>query len=137
MSHRDNGRALTRPTWLALFIAACVFVLAITRDDAHGQHNHAQHHDVYRGWVNGAGAGCCNDRDCGELPDIDERTIAGKLEVRIEGQWCPVLPHHYLKKGNAPNWSSAHVCVAVKIPEYGDDRPPCERLLCYQPRPLF
>jgi hypothetical protein len=47
--------------------------------------------------------GCCNNQDCGELKDENERTTsAGTVEVKIDSEWCPVLPHHYLKRGNAP-----------------------------------
>lgn len=100
------------------------------------QEHHDRHHQVYKDWVNGNGRGCCNDQDCGELRDEDQRTSAKGIEVRIEGQWCPVLPHHYLKKGNAPNWGSAHVCVLMQT-GYEDTSNPCDRLLCFQPKPLF
>lgn len=121
-------------------IAAALAVVLLFGTEAGGRHNHAHHHDVYQGWENGLDQGCCNDQDCGQLPDADERTDAGKLEVRIEGEWCPVLPHHYLKKGNVPNASVAHVCVLKPIvDDYSgapDPRGPCERFICYQPRPL-
>ena len=114
------------------FLAVILLVLAYP---AAAQHNHAQHHASYQSWVNKNGVGCCDSRDCGLLPDADERTTAGQLEVRVEGQWCPILSHHYLKSGNAPDWSSAHVCVLTAAP--GRPESPCARLLCYQPRPLF
>lgn len=122
-------RAKARPYALALFLVLDGVALA------HAQHNHAQNHDTYQNWVNGNGRGCCNDQDCGELPEGNERTIAGQIEVRVEGQWCPIKPFHYLKKGNAPNWSTSHVCVDHLYEQ--DQRTPCERLLCYQPKPLF
>lgn len=103
------------------------------------QENHALHHASYENWVNQQERGCCNDMDCGELRDDDERTSAGIVEVRVEGQWCPVKPWMYLKRGNAPNWSTSHVCVIR--PYRGDDAdeplPPCQRLICYQPKPQF
>lgn len=90
----------------------------------------AQAHDFYSNWFNGKNQNCCNQRDCGVLADKDERTHEGQLEVRIDGTWCPVLSHHYLTRGNAPDHSTAHICVR---PGEGQ---PCSRLLCYQPRPL-
>lgn len=120
-----------------LWIVALVCAIATP---AAAQHNHAAGHAFYQGWVNQKDGGCCDDHDCGALRDEDEREAGGKLEVRIEGQWCPVLPHHYLKKGNAPNWQTAHVCVRPLYPnEDGtpDETPPCERLLCFQPKPKF
>lgn len=99
------------------------------------QEHHAQHHNVYQSWINKAGKGCCNNQDCGELAAENERENAGQLEVRIEGQWCPVEALHYLKSGNAPNWQTSHVCVARAYD--GNTLTPCERLLCYQPKPGF
>ena len=120
MSHRTVAIA-------GALAALCVMLAGL----AFGQHNHAQHHDHYSGWVNQDGKGCCNNQDCGQLGEDDERTSNGKLEVRVEGQWCPVLSVHYLKSGNVPNASVAHVCVL----KYGNGGP-CERFICYQPRPL-
>jgi len=115
---------------LCLLPQACGFTVS-----ALAQHNHTQHHASYQSWVNKDGKGCCNDRDCGELADQDERNTATGTEVRIEGQWCPVLTYHYLKSGNAPNWQTSHVCVSLTLAD--DDRGPCQRLLCYQPKPGF
>jgi len=99
---------------------------------AWGQSNHDRHHVHYQGWFNKLDTNCCNDQDCGELGEDDERTDGGRLIVKIEGTWCPVLSHHYLKRGNVPNASVAHVCVnKTKLP----GQTPCDRLLCYQPRP--
>lgn len=89
----------------------------------------------YQNWVNGLDHGCCNNQDCRPIADAQVR-MSPRVEVNIEGHWCPVLPHHYLKRGNAPDWSSAHVCVRIG---YGEERAtssPCERLLCFQPKPL-
>ena len=97
------------------------------------QHNHSQHHVSYQSWVNKDGKGCCNDRDCGELADQDERENSDGTEVRIDGEWCLVLSHHYLKSGNAPNWQTSHVCVTQRLAD--EPRGPCQRLLCYQPKP--
>lgn len=100
---------------------------------ARAQSNHLLHHNVYKNWINNEDKGCCNDQDCGELAADDERTTSsGQIEVRVRGEWCPVLQRHYLKRGNAPNWSTSHVCVSVSVQ---GDKSTCERLLCYQPKP--
>ena len=118
----------------ALLCAQTALLCVLLSMPALTQHNHHQHHDSYRNWVNQKGEGCCNEQDCGSLNEADERERNGVLEVRIEGEWCKIEPGHYLKSGNVPNASTAHVCAWLK-----DARPgmsPCERLLCYQPRPL-
>ncbi len=102
---------------------------------ARAQDNHAQHHAFYKDWVNQQDIGCCNDQDCGALGESNERSTSKGTEVRIEGEWCPVESRHYLKKGNAPNWSTAHVCVVKKRPPWNETRTVCQRLLCYQPKP--
>jgi hypothetical protein len=109
-----------------------VGLLAIGK--ALAQHNHAQHHAHYKSWVNKDGKGCCNNDDCGSLKESDERSSGGIIEVRIDGQWCAVQSRHYLKTGNAPDWTTSHVCVD-KHPKPGQSM--CDRLLCYQPKPLF
>lgn len=108
-------------------IAALVFVLWWLMSMS------AWTHDIYHSWINKAGQGCCNNLDCRPLADGDERQTAAGVEVRVEGQWCPVLAHHYLQKGNAPDWSSSHVCV--QRPYVPGATSACSRLLCYQPRP--
>jgi len=135
--------------WLmdGLFVLICIvyyaavvgaiagFIYLYEANKARAQQHHHLHHSDYQGWINKKGEGCCNNQDCGELADKDERTSEGGLEVRVEGQWCPVLPHHYLMRGNVPNASTSHVCVWH--PAARPDLPhPCQRLLCYQPRPL-
>jgi hypothetical protein len=97
------------------------------------QEHHHRHHADYQNWINKAGEGCCNNQDCGEIKEGDERSSNGFLEVRVEGQWCPILSKHYLKSGNVPNASTSHVCVwhPASKPGLG----PCARLLCYQPQP--
>lgn len=108
-----------------------LFMLSAKPSLAQSHHDH--HHAFYQGWVNKDGKGCCNDQDCGELPEGDERETGGVLEVKVEGQWCPVLPKHYLGKGNVPNASVSHVCVLRKSEAYPGG--PCERFICYQPQP--
>jgi len=97
------------------------------------QENHALHHAYYQNWVNKQDRGCCNNQDCGELRAENERTSGDGVEVRIDGEWCKVQPHHYLKQGNAPDWSSSHVCVQKYATTANASA--CQRLLCYQPKP--
>jgi hypothetical protein len=119
----------------ALVLAALLAVyLVYPSHRAHSQQNHHHHHVDYQNWVNQVGEGCCNNQDCGTLNEADERTQSGVLEVRIEGAWCPVLSKHYLRRGNAPDATTAHVCVWHQASRPGQG--PCERMLCYQPRPL-
>lgn len=115
-----------------VFVVLMVFSI-YSAMNARGQEYHDRHHAHYQNWINKAGEGCCNDQDCGQLRDSDERTSNGYLEVRVEGQWCPVLSRHYLRSGNVPDASTAHVCAwrSHQKPHLG----PCERLLCYQPKP--
>jgi len=90
----------------------------------------------YTNWINKLGKGCCNNQDCRPIPANYERTENGVLEVLVPGEgpaqgtvaWCPVLPHHYLKSGNAPDGSQAHYCVY-----YAAGSTPCEQFICYQP----
>jgi len=97
------------------------------------QEHHERHHAHYQNWVNQQDRGCCNDQDCGELREEDERNTRGSVEVRIEGEWCAVQSFHYLKRGNAPDWASSHVCVLKHNSALSKSA--CERLLCYQPKP--
>jgi hypothetical protein len=115
---------------IALFVLLLALLLLYPLARARAQEHHERHHAYYQGWMNKAHFGCCNDQDCGELSEQNERTTAAGIEVRIEGEWCPVLPHHYLKQGNSPDWSTSHVCV-----QKGPVPRVCERLLCYQPKP--
>lgn len=130
-------------TFIALLTALLIVALLATTialSSRVAAQTHDLHHAYYQNWVNGINQGCCNDRDCKELADAEERSVAGRLEVLIVGvgvvkdqvSWCPVLPHHYLRTGNAPNWSSSHVCVTGT---YGGATP-CEQFVCYQPKPL-
>jgi hypothetical protein len=100
---------------------------------ASAQENHHLHHAYYQNWVNKQDRGCCNNQDCGELQAENERATASGVEVRIDGEWCPVQPHHYLKRGNAPDWSTSHVCVQKYSAMANASA--CQRLLCYQPKP--
>lgn len=130
----------TRTAWrwallgLAIFILFFLFIWALCQP-ASAQHDHAAGHAYYSKWTNQNGQLCCNNADCGSLKPEEEKQENGKLMVKIEGQWCEVKPHMYLKTGNAPDWSSSHVCV---WPDYeGRGSSACSRLMCYQPKPLF
>jgi hypothetical protein len=46
-------------------------------------------HAYYQNWINKNDNGCCNNQDCGEVRDENERTMASGIEVRIGGVWCP------------------------------------------------
>jgi hypothetical protein len=125
---------MTRRLILALGLIVVFLLLLYPFAHAQAQHDHAQHHAFYQGWYNKRDKGCCNDQDCGILNEENERETATGVEVRIEGKWCPVEPFHYLKKGNAPDWSTSHVCV--RKPGYAEGPSDvCGRLLCYQPKP--
>jgi hypothetical protein len=106
-----------------------VATLALCPLGAQAQHNHQQHHATYQNWVNKLDKGCCNNQDCGELADENERMTRDG----IEGEWCPVQAFHYLKHGNAPDWTTSHMCVHRNYS--GAKTSACERLLCYQPKP--
>lgn len=106
-------------------------VLAAGYRPALSQTHHHRHHASYQSWVNKDGKGCCNNQDCGELADADEREDGGRLQVRIEGEWCDVEARHYLSAGNVPNAAVSHVCVSA----YYGGKTPCEKFICYQPKP--
>ena len=95
--------------------------------EIHGGHQRVN----YTSWVNREGKNCCNSQDCRPAKDADVR-LSPRVQVRIAGVWCPVTPEHYLRAGNAPDWQSNHVCVSGNT-----SLAPCERLLCFQPKPLF
>jgi hypothetical protein len=119
------------PPRLQLPCLAAIFALCPV--GIHAQEHHERHHANYQNWVNQQDKGCCNDQDCGELREEDERNTRDGVEVRIEGQWCSVQSFHYLKRGNAPDWATSHVCVLKYQNPVG--KSVCERLLCYQPKP--
>ena len=93
------------------------------------QHNHERGHDDYIAWSSGKTGNCCNNDDCGSLHKDEIRDTASGVEVKIVGQWCPVLREHFIVKGKSPDWNTAHACVGKG--EYWLSLPPCERLLCY------
>jgi len=113
-------------------ILVIIIVLLMLYPLAHAQVGHDRHHVFYQNWTNQKDTNCCNNQDCGELPPENERVTSNGVEVKIEGVWCPVYSWHYLKKGNAPNWAVAHVCVQRA---FQSKTSACSRLLCYQPKP--
>jgi hypothetical protein len=111
--------------WAAFLLAAPVFA----------QHNHSDHHDVYRTWKSPrAPQSCCNEQDCSGIDDSEVRQTAAGTQVRIDGEWCPVLSMHYLipGSGKSPDWAVNHACVR----KYSAASP-CERLLCFMPKGGF
>jgi hypothetical protein len=87
-----------------------VLALLCAPASAHEVH-HKGHILDYSKWKNKLDKGCCSSNDCGQAKDEDVK-YSPIVQVRVEGQWCEVKPHHYLKDGaNAPDWSTAHMCV--------------------------
>ena len=99
---------------------------------SYAQHNHSAGHDEYKNWSSRKVENCCSDRDCGALSDDEIRETATGTEIRIGGEWCPVLPEHRLIRGKSPDWSSPHACINPA--EY---TPACGRLLCFTPKGGF
>ena len=127
-----------------IMVAHATLLLYISTATAqHHDHSsgHAQFHAFYQNWVNREAKGCCNDRDCKPLHEDAQREIRGIAEILVHGvgvaknqaAWCPILPRHYLSRGNAPNWNVAHACIT----DYYGGRTPCEQFICYQPKPAF
>lgn len=116
-----------------LFVLAC-FPAAV---GAHELHRGAQNVN-YSNWKNSKASpqGCCNNQDC---RPVEDRSVGDHQEVKVEGKWCVVHPWMYLSTGNAPDWSTAHACVEVQTGEGYEMTPnsadPCQRLICYQPKP--
>lgn len=116
---------------------ATLLLVLVSAAPALAQHNHGAGHNDYKGWATPTIADCCNNRDCGSMHDDDVRDSAKGTEIKIEGQWCPVLPKHYITKGKSPDWNKSHACVRPKANGcdeggcYEDTTSPCERLLCF------
>ena len=128
-------RMITKDRWHARAwgfpLIVCTLVVPNRAVFGHEIHKGAQHVN-YSNWKNKLNGNCCNDSDCQPIADADVR-MSNRTEVFIDGVWCEVMSFHYLATGNAPDWSTAHVCLS---PNSGDESP-CKRLLCFQPKPLF
>lgn len=107
---------------MRLFLAALLCVAT----PAWAQHNHAQGHSEYQNWSSGKVASCCSNQDCGTVKESDIRQTSAGAEIKIDNQWCPVLPEHFLTRGKSPDWSTAHACIRVQPTENT-----CDRLLCF------
>lgn len=124
---------------IAAVLLCLLLIFAATASRGEQAHHHAQFHDHYQSWANGNGQGCCNNSHCGTVDDTDLREIGGQLELFVRGvgkakgqsSWCPVLRFHYLSRGNAPNWSTAHACIT----DYYGAKTPCGQFICFQPKP--
>ena len=110
-----------------LFIAVCL-VLGVP--PATAQHNHERGHDAYQSWSSRKVANCCSNRDCGVLRADETRETNAGTQVKIDGQWCPVLREHYIVKGHSPDWNASHACIRPQYPN-APQTDPCERLLCF------
>ena len=108
-----------------------VLLLLLFATESVAQHNHAQGHNDYAAWASKKASNCCNNMDCGELRDDEWRETAEGTQVKISGQWCPVLPEHFVIRGQSPDWSKAHVCVQPDVKYSTGRKTPCERLLCF------
>lgn len=121
--HQKTEEAMYR---LTLAIAVVCMVLF---DHAYGQEHHAQGHADYQNWASPKTSFCCNNQDCGALPDSQTRNVETGTQVLIAGQWCPVLMEHRVVKGKSPDWQHRHACIrAAQDVDNGD---PCQRLLCF------
>jgi hypothetical protein len=69
---------------------------------AFAQHNHERHHNDYQAWQSLKTPNCCNNVDCGAIKDDETRQTATGIEIRIAGEWCPVLSTHLLTRGKSP-----------------------------------
>jgi hypothetical protein len=106
-------------------------LLLLFATDAMPQHNHAEGHNEYATWASHKATNCCNNMDCGALNDDEWRETPEGTQVKISGQWCPVLPEHFIIRGKSPDWSKAHACVQPDVKYSTGRKTPCERLLCF------
>lgn len=117
---------------LVLLLALLVHTIALAQQEPAGSdpfyQSHAAGHNDYVNWASRKTANCCNNQDCGELADENWRKTNEGVEIKIDGEWCPVLPEHYLTKGKSPNWSKAHACI-IRLNH--NQTTPCNRLLCF------
>jgi hypothetical protein len=112
-------------------IVATAFMLSATCSNA--QHGHEDGHLDYENWSSKKTANCCNNEDCGYLASDEWRQNIQGDEVKIQNQWCPVKPEHYITKGKSPDWTKAHACIA----KGGSYANVCDRLLCFAGMPNY
>lgn len=121
-------------TILASLLCLAFPVFALVLADDYQGHNHDLHHAQYQTWQSNSGFNCCNDRDCGELPEDRIRENGQNIEVKVDDEWCPVLHEHLLKVGKSPDWSKAHACILAPHSILGT---PCQRFKCFVDRAKF
>jgi hypothetical protein len=92
------------------------------------QHNHDQGHHAYMAWASKKTGNCCNNQDCGSLEEGEWRETEQGAEVKILGEWCPVLPEHLIIRGKSPDWTKPHACINKNMSLVSH---PCHRLLCF------
>lgn len=112
-----------------------VLALLLCATPALAQHNHDRGHNDYLDWASRLTGNCCSDKDCGSLKDDEIRETETGTEIKIGGEWCPVLPMHRIIRGKSPDWSVSHACVRPQ--QYFPDVRPCDRLLCFTGRGGF
>ena len=118
-----------RDVWfLIILVLVCIALHIALISVAFGQHNHAQGHADYQGWSSTKTGNCCDNRDCGVIADSDIREINTGRQIKINGEWCPILREHYIIRGKSPDWNVFHACINRNINWTGD---PCQRLLCF------
>ena len=103
-------------------------------------------HDGYSDWTNQLRESCCEDRHCHPLDDSEVRTDSQNTYVKIADEWCEVKSSDYAR-GTSPDWSHAHICLqpasdllCLSQPRICLQRPldsPCERIICFMPKPDF
>ena len=89
-----------------------VALLLLFTTQATAQHNHAEGHNEYATWASQKANNCCNNMDCGVLNDDEWRETSEGTQVKISGQWCPVLPEHFIIRGKSPDWRGARLRTA-------------------------
>ena len=105
--------------WIVAALILCSPALA--------QHNHELGHSEYQNWSSQKVSNCCSSQDCSGVDDSAIRQTANGTEIKIDGEWCPVLREHYLTRGKSPDWSVNHACIR----QTGSG---CDRLLCFTPK---
>ena len=111
---------------MAYIVLLALWFIAVYAIPAKAQHNHERGHNDYQGWASGKTPNCCNNMDCGTLKSDEVMQGPSGPLVKIDGEWCPVLPQHYVIKGKSPDWNSPHACINHSPALQG-----CNKLLCF------